>query len=182
MPVHENLPPLPSHHSSIPGYYARNTRRNINTGAKLKMEEFPNLVTILEYEFGKGDDIKRGGGGLESHSKLHNILYRAADNKTKMKNTQEALLPVAPNDFSISLSACLKVIPQFCIAHFYCAHLITYNFIHYTYRLKKYHFMTILCYFKTSLFTFVQKITLKSMFSKKAYKSVARVSVSVVYL
>ena len=31
----------------------------------------------------------------------------------------------------------LKVIPQFCIAHFYCAHLITYNFIHYTYRLKK---------------------------------------------
>ena len=25
----------------------------------------------------------------------------------------------------------LKVIPQFCIAHFYCAHLITYNFIHY---------------------------------------------------
>jgi hypothetical protein len=31
----------------------------------------------------------------------------------------------------------LKVIPQFCFAHFYCAHLITYNFIHYTYRLKK---------------------------------------------
>ena len=42
--------------------------------------------------------------------------------------------------------------------------------------------MTILCYFKTSLVTFVQKITLKSMFSKKAYKSVARVPVSVVYL
>jgi hypothetical protein len=33
--------------------------------------------------------------------------------------------------------ASLKVIPQFCIAHFYCAHLITYNFIHYTYRLKQ---------------------------------------------
>ena len=29
---------------------------------------------------------------------------------------------------------CVKVIPQFCIAHFYCAHLITYNFIHYTYQ------------------------------------------------
>ena len=29
------------------------------------------------------------------------------------------------------------VIPQFCIAHFYSAHLITYNFIHYTYRLLK---------------------------------------------
>ena len=35
--------------------------------------------------------------------------------------------------------------------------------------------MTILCYFKTSLVTFVQRITLKSMFSKKADKSVARV-------
>jgi hypothetical protein len=33
--------------------------------------------------------------------------------------------------------ATVKVIPQFCIAHFYCAHLITYNFIHYTYRLIK---------------------------------------------
>jgi hypothetical protein len=42
--------------------------------------------------------------------------------------------------------------------------------------------MTILCYFKTSLVTFVQRITLKSMFSKKAYKSVGRVPVSVVYL
>jgi hypothetical protein len=31
----------------------------------------------------------------------------------------------------------IKVIPQFCIAHFYCAHLITYNFIHCTYRLKQ---------------------------------------------
>jgi hypothetical protein len=35
--------------------------------------------------------------------------------------------------------------------------------------------MTILCYFKIYLVTFVQRITLKSMFSKKAYKSVARV-------
>jgi hypothetical protein len=34
----------------------------------------------------------------------------------------------------------IKVIPQFCIAHFYCAHLITYNFIHYTYRLKQISF------------------------------------------
>jgi hypothetical protein len=29
------------------------------------------------------------------------------------------------------------LIPQFCIAHFYCAYRITYNFIHYTYRLLK---------------------------------------------
>ena len=68
----------------------------------------------------------------------------------------------------------LKVMPQFCIAHFYCAHLITYNFIHYTYSLKK-SFCDSLCYFKTSLVTFVQRITLISMFSKKAYKIIARV-------
>ena len=42
--------------------------------------------------------------------------------------------------------------------------------------------MSFLSYFKTSLVTFVQRITLKSMFSKKAYKSVTRVPVSVVYL
>ena len=75
-----------------------------------------------------------------------------------------------------------NVIPQFCIAHFYCAHLITYNFNPLYVPFKKNHFMTILCYFKTSLITFVQRITLKSMFSKKAYKRVARVPVSVVYL
>ena len=78
----------------------------------------------------------------------------------------------------ITKEKAIKVIRQFCIAHFYCAHLITYNFIHYTLYVpfkKKNHFMTILCYFKTSLVTFVQRITLKSMFSKKAYKSVARV-------
>jgi type III secretion system FlhB-like substrate exporter len=46
--------------------------------------------------------------------------------------------------------------------------------------------MTILCYFKTSLVTFVQKITLKSMFSKEAYKSVASIFIyiymSLVYM
>ena len=67
-----------------------------------------------------------------------------------------------------------------CIAHFYCAHLITYNFIHYTYRLKKNYdnFMLL-----QNIFGYIRaKFTLKSMFSKKAYKSVARVPVSVVYL
>ena len=40
-------------------------------------------------------------------------------------------------EISEPLSHIFKVIPQFCIAHFYCAYLITYNFIHYTYRLKQ---------------------------------------------
>jgi hypothetical protein len=48
-----------------------------------------------------------------------------------------ARLPLIDEDNSTK-SPAFKVIPQFCIAHFYCAHLITYNFIHYTYHLKKY--------------------------------------------
>lgn len=43
--------------------------RNI-AGRKLKIEEFPDIAAILEHEFGDGDRIKRGGGGLESHPKL----------------------------------------------------------------------------------------------------------------
>jgi hypothetical protein len=90
-----------------------------------------------------------------------------------MINCCNFIISIQPDGIKINA---LKVIPQFCIALFYCAHLITYNFIHYTYHLKKIKkFMTILCYFKTFLVTFVQRITLKSMFSKKAYKSVARV-------
>ena len=71
-------------------------------GRKLKVDEFPDLVAILEYEFGEGDRRERGGGGLESHTKLHNeILYRAADSKTKMKDAREAIIALAPEDFSI---------------------------------------------------------------------------------
>ena len=76
----------------------------------------------------------------------------------------------------------LKVIPQFCIAHFYCAHLITYNFIHYTYRLKKIilydNFMLL-----QNIFGYIRAKNFdKINVFKKAYKSVARVPVSVVYL
>ena len=62
-------------------------RNSERTGRKLKAEEFPDLVAIMEYEFGEGDHRERGGGGLESHSKLRNeLLYRASDSKTKMKD------------------------------------------------------------------------------------------------
>lgn len=50
---------------------ARNSER---TGRKLKVDEFPDLVTIIEYEFGEGDNRDRGGGGLKSHSKLRKEL------------------------------------------------------------------------------------------------------------
>ena len=103
----------------------------------------------------------------------HKLIYTNTfgDSSVKIGNTLSSNFREG-----VSLNDPLKVIPQFCIAHFYCAHLITYNFIIIRTPFKKNHFMAILCYFKTSLVTFVQRITLKSMFSKKAYKSVARVS------
>jgi hypothetical protein len=54
--------------------------------------------------------------------------------KSVHKLSSHCLFPVV----GTSWEQAVKVIPQFCIAHFYCAHLITYNFIHYTYHLKKY--------------------------------------------
>ena len=87
--------------------------RNI-AGRKLKIEEFPDIAAILEYEFGEGDRIKRGGGGLESHPKLTNdILYRAADNATNMTDARLALLSLAPENFSISLSTCYNYTQNF---------------------------------------------------------------------
>ena len=84
------------------------------SGRKLKFEEFPDIAAILEYEFGEGDRLKRGGCGLESHSKLENdTLYRAADNKTNMVDTRLALLSLAPEDFSISLSCCYNYTQNF---------------------------------------------------------------------
>ena len=84
------------------------------SGRKLKIEEFPDIAAILEYEFGEGDRIKRGGGGLESHPKLTNdILYRAADNVTNMTDARLALLSLAPENFSISLSTCYNYTQNF---------------------------------------------------------------------
>ena len=72
---------------------------------KLNVEEFPDIAAILEYEFSEGDRIKRGGGGLESHPKLTNdILYRAGGNVTNITDARVALLSLAPENFSISLS------------------------------------------------------------------------------
>ena len=89
-------------------------RNSERSGRKLKVEEFPDLVAIMEYEFGEGDHRERGGGGLESHSKLRNeLLYRASDSKTKMKDAREAILALAPDDFTISLSSCFNYTQNF---------------------------------------------------------------------
>ena len=41
-------------------------KNSTRTGRKLKVEELPDLVSILEYKFGEGDTRARRGGGLES--------------------------------------------------------------------------------------------------------------------
>ena len=94
-------------------------------GRKLKCVEFSDLAVVLEFEFSEGDRIKRGGGGLESHPKLRtNILYKAEDGKTKMKDARQSILAVAPPNFKISLSSCYNY---------------TMNFKKGTYQLKRHH-------------------------------------------
>ena len=76
-------------------------------GRMMKCEENPNLVPVMEYEFGCGDFAERGGGGLEAHPRLTSgILYKAADNKTTMALARETILATGPKDFTISLSSC----------------------------------------------------------------------------
>ena len=76
-------------------------------GRKLKIEQFPQLATALEYAFGELDVSEGGGGGLESHPRLTTgTLYRSVDNVTAMKRAREILLSLAPEGFSISLSCC----------------------------------------------------------------------------
>ena len=73
---------------------------------KLKSTEFPELGLVLEYAFGELD-TQRGGGGLEAHPRLiTGTLYRGADSITTMQQAREVLLSMAPQGFSISLSAC----------------------------------------------------------------------------
>ena len=75
-------------------------------GRKLKSSEYPELAAVLEYAFGQLD-VASGGGGLEAHPRLTTgTLYRAADSATTMRKARETVLSLAPQGFSISLSAC----------------------------------------------------------------------------
>ena len=52
-------------------------------GRKLKCEEFPELASYIEFAFGEGDRIFRGGGGLQADRRLLDTkLFKAADNAT----------------------------------------------------------------------------------------------------
>lgn len=54
-------------------------------GRKLKCEEFPELARYLEFAFGEGDRVLRGGGGLQADPRLlDSTLFKAADNATVM--------------------------------------------------------------------------------------------------
>lgn len=76
-------------------------------GRKFKIEEFSDIVVILEYEFGEGDRIKRGGGGFESYSKFENdTLYRVVDNKINMVDVRLVLLFLVFEDFLINFFCC----------------------------------------------------------------------------
>lgn len=59
-------------------------------GRKLKCEEFPVLTRYIEYCFGEGDRVLRGGGGLEADPRLLDTkLFKAADNAIVMRHIKE---------------------------------------------------------------------------------------------
>ena len=75
-------------------------------GRKLKCEEFPELARYIEFAFGEGDRLLRGGGGLQADPRLLDArLFKAADNATVMRDVKEILNTVKP-EFNIS-SSCL---------------------------------------------------------------------------
>ena len=75
-------------------------------GRNLKCDEFPELPALLEFAFGDGDRLERGGGGLQAHSKLYDdTMYKASDNVTVMREALDLVPSLAPDDFKISLSS-----------------------------------------------------------------------------
>ena len=73
-------------------------------GRKLKCEEFPELAQYLEFAFGEGDRVLRGGGGLQADPRLlDSTLFKAVDNATVMRHAKEMLRKTKP-DFKISTS------------------------------------------------------------------------------
>ena len=73
-------------------------------GRKLKCEEFPELTRYIEYCFGEGDRVLRGGGGLEPDPRLLDTkLFKAAHNATVMRHVKEMLNTIKP-EFVISTS------------------------------------------------------------------------------
>ena len=73
-------------------------------GRKLKCEECPELAQYIEFAFGEGDRVFRGGGGLQADPRLlDTTLFKAADNATVMRHAKEIISKVRP-EFKISTS------------------------------------------------------------------------------
>lgn len=73
-------------------------------GRKLKCEEFPELSKFIEFAFGEGDRVLRGGGGLQADPRLlETTLFKAADNATVMRHAKELIDKSRP-DIKISTS------------------------------------------------------------------------------
>ena len=90
----------------------------------MKCEEFPELARYIEFAFGEGDRMLRGGGGLQEDPRLIDPrLFKAADNATVMRDVKEMLKTVKP-EFSISTS---------------CLYTYTKNYRKGTLQAKRYH-------------------------------------------
>jgi hypothetical protein len=125
---------------------------NFPTGLNMKLynQGFPFLYNTF-YQ-GEGQNFARGGPALatplvytlpdEFGTGLKVVLFRLFTCEFGLLRGSLfhwfSCVYTAENRWiSVLCKHGLKVILQFCIAHFYCAHLITYNFIHYTYHLKQ---------------------------------------------
>ena len=83
-------------------------------GRRLKCEENPSLVPLLEYAFMEADIHDRGGGGVQSHPRLiDDTLYRTPDSNTNMKQARELVIALSNQDFNISLSCCYNYTQNF---------------------------------------------------------------------
>lgn len=76
-------------------------------GQRLKCEENPLLVPLLEYAFIEAGIRKLGGGGVQSHLRLlDETLYRTPQSNMDMKRARELVVAMSNRDFEISLSFC----------------------------------------------------------------------------
>ena len=77
------------------------------SGQRLKCEENPLLVPLLEYAFIEADIRELGGGGVQSHPRLlDETLYRTPQSNMDMKRVRELVVAMSNPDFEISLSCC----------------------------------------------------------------------------
>ena len=62
------------------------------------------MARYIEFTFGEGDRILRGGGGLQADPRLTDArLFKSADNAMVMRDVKEMLYSVKP-EFNISTS------------------------------------------------------------------------------